>query len=183
MKENYYDHFIDTVKNIESPLVREFIDRINQRELSRDENLTSHLCCFFAAIDTQHKLVFLGLHKKSGLWLFNGGHIDKDEWPNQTIAREMVEEWGYSPIDSQKLEPELLTIVEIEDKTKNCKRHFDIWFFISANSDTFNPDPALLETEFSDIRWMDIKEAEKLCSDQYSMIALEYIKKKYFQSG
>jgi len=38
--------------------------------------------------------VLLLHHKKLGVWLYPGGHIEKDETPDQTVIREVKEETG-----------------------------------------------------------------------------------------
>ena len=180
MKQDYFLQLINIIKKTKSPLEEEFISRINQRKISRDENITSHICCFFGAVDKKSKQVFIGSHKKSGLWLFNGGHLDKNELPQETVVREMGEEWGYVPVSEKELKPEHLTIVNFENHVQACKKHFDIWFFILVDKNNFTPDKSLLSLEFHEIKWVDLKEAKKLCHGQYSMTALEYIEKKYF---
>ena len=61
-------------------------------------------------------------HKKSGLWLFNGGHIDKGENPEQALRRGMGEEWG-EIVDLQIIgEPKLLTITTIVNPVIKCKK-------------------------------------------------------------
>jgi 8-oxo-dGTP pyrophosphatase MutT (NUDIX family) len=180
MTENYYQQFIQIIKGINSPLEDEFIARIKQHHISRSENITNHICCFFAAIDVNAKKVFIGLHKNSGLWLFNGGHLEPNELPIQTINREMTEEWGYAPIDIKDLKPELLSMVEIENKIQACKKHFDIWFFIRVDEKTFSPNESLLKQEFFQNKWLDLKQAKKVCHGQYSLLALEYIQHHIF---
>lgn len=76
-------------KHTQSPVASTFFSRIEKGQLTRDENISSHFCVYFAAYDPECKQVFIGQHKKSGLWLFNGGHIDKGETPNETLKREM----------------------------------------------------------------------------------------------
>lgn len=49
-----------------------------------------HLVCY--GIFVHEAQVLLGHHRKSGLWLPPGGHVDPGETPGQTIAREMHEE-------------------------------------------------------------------------------------------
>lgn len=56
---------------------RLFLARAREENLSRDENPESHFCVYFAAHDPTARELFLGHHKKSNLWIFNGGHIDK----------------------------------------------------------------------------------------------------------
>ncbi|MFC1790200.1 NUDIX domain-containing protein [Patescibacteria group bacterium] len=76
------------------PVSNQFRKRATEGQLTRDENPQTHFCVYFAACDPKAKRVFLGNHKKSGLWLFNGGHIDEGETPNEALAREISEEWG-----------------------------------------------------------------------------------------
>ena len=38
--------------------------------------------------------VLLILHRKLGLWLPPGGHIEKDETPEEALHREVLEETG-----------------------------------------------------------------------------------------
>lgn len=51
--------------------------------------------CSTAAIHVWHQdSILLVHHKKSGLWLPPGGHIEKDELPHQAAVRECQEETG-----------------------------------------------------------------------------------------
>lgn len=51
-----------------------------------------HLCTYFALVDDAGLL--LVDHKKAGLWLPTGGHVDPGEHPRDTVARELFEELG-----------------------------------------------------------------------------------------
>ena len=57
-------------------LALKFLERIQEGKITRDENPKSHVCVYFAAYDPRAKQVFIGHHKKSGFWLFNGRNID-----------------------------------------------------------------------------------------------------------
>jgi len=52
-------------------LAENFLQRIEEGKITRDENPKSHFCIYFAAYDPTAKKVFIGHHKKSGFWLFN----------------------------------------------------------------------------------------------------------------
>ena len=78
--------------NISITSRRVFEKRLLEGKLTRDENPTSHFCVYFSAFDPKSQKVFIGFHKKSRLWLFNGGHMDKGETPMEAIKREMGEE-------------------------------------------------------------------------------------------
>lgn len=157
----------------------EFMTRLKMGAITRDENPQSHFCTYFPAYDSQIKAVFVGLHKKSGLWLFNGGHIDKDESPDEAVRREISEEWG----PHQKMtvpNPSLLTITEIENpKKQTCEHHFDIWYFFSVDSKNFAPDPLLLSKEFHEWGWKSIHETKPLIRNKETLLALDMIERLF----
>ena len=148
-----------------SPVTPEFIRRAKEGKLTRDENPYSHFCVYFAGFDYEARKVFVGHHKKSGKWLFNGGHIDKGETPEEALEREMGEEWGVK-IDLQSIgKPKLLTITPIQEPTIKCNRHFDIWYFVPLSETGFRPDQTLLDTEFYTTGWKSIEDAKSLITD------------------
>lgn len=163
------------------PVSTEYLSRAKDGSLTRDENSSSHFCVYFAAFDPDHKEIFLGLHKKSGLWLFNGGHIDKGEILEETLVREMGEEWGIK-IDLKKIgEPELITITDIDNPNfilnNKCAKHFDIWYLVPVSKTIFYPDKEKLDTEFSEIGWKSIEEARTLVVDLSTLIAITEFEK------
>lgn len=164
----------------EKSIRQEYIKRINEGHFTRDENPKTHFCVYFAAFDPQAKRVFVGHHKKSGLWLFNGGHIDEGELPSEALEREIGEEWGNGIKIANAYSPALLTVTEINNPTKQtCKLHYDIWNFIPLDMDTFSPDRALLETEFHQTDWKTIQKAKELITDANTLLALEEIEKLF----
>lgn len=163
-------------------MVSAFSDRLRQGELSRDENPESHLCAYFAAYDPKGK-VFIGHHKKSGLWIFNGGHVDRGENLRRTVAREIGEEWG---LDSARFEigqPRFLTITDIDNPAKQrCRIHYDAWFFIPTDGEKFEPDPERLLSEFHEAGWKGLDEAKDLVNDANTSEALDFIRDNLFES-
>jgi 8-oxo-dGTP pyrophosphatase MutT (NUDIX family) len=153
------------------------LTRIREGKISRDENPGSHFCVYFAAYDPEERLVFIGRHIKSGLWLFNGGHIDKNESPTQTLVREIKEEWGNSIKIDRIEKPRLLTITTIDNQIQPCKTHFDIWYFLPFNSETFNPNQELLAAEFHETGWKTLKEARRLTKDKNTLEGIDEIEK------
>src|SRR6185369_9101284 len=71
-----------------------YLERIKLGNLTKKENPQSHFCTYFAPYDPKAKQVFIGHHKKAGIWLFNGGHVDEGETLRDTLNREIDEEWG-----------------------------------------------------------------------------------------
>lgn len=155
---------------------QKFLARLNEGRLIRSENPRSHFCVYFAAIDPSEGMAFIGLHKKSGLWLFNGGHLDPEETLEQALVREAREEWGI-PIDPKSVQnPELCTITKIEHPERQvCEWHYDFWYFLPFARSLFHPDPARLSTEFLEYGWYSYPEARRLMIDPASREAIDFI--------
>ena len=64
-----------------------WLERLEKGELTRDDGNVSHFCCYFLPYNPATKQVFIVHHKKSGLWLSPGGHIDQGESLMQTLNR------------------------------------------------------------------------------------------------
>jgi 8-oxo-dGTP pyrophosphatase MutT (NUDIX family) len=153
-----------------------FTKRVGEGKFTRDEDPETHFCVYFAAFDQQAKQVFVGHHKKSGFWLFNGGHIDKGELPSEALEREIREEWGNGKRIPNAYSPALLTITEINNPTKQtCRFHYDIWNFIPVNKHDFSPDVSLLASEFHQAGWKSIREAKELITETNTLLALDEI--------
>ena len=130
-------------------LASKFIERIKEGKITRDENPKSHFCVYFAVYDIEAKQIFIGHHKKSGLWLFNGGHIDEGETVKETLIREIDEEWGLDGNDFEIKPPALLTITKIDNPTKQpCNFHYDLWHFLLVEKNIFKPVETKLLEEF-----------------------------------
>ena len=177
------DKFKDLIKtNFGSEgIALKFLQRIDEENITRDEDPKSHFCVYFAAYDLKQKQFFIGHHKKSGLWLFNGGHIDKGEVSLEAVEREIEEEWGIKmPVSSIK-DPRLLTITKIDNPTKQtCRRHYDIWYFISVNKDEFFPSQENLNTEFYNVKWITSVEAKCIVTDPNTFKAMKLLEEKVF---
>ncbi len=169
--------------------VREaFLRRVTEGLLTRDENPQTHFCVYFAGVDPETTRVFIGHHKKSGLWLFNGGHIDEGETPAEALAREISEEWGgrdKTGLASDAVgTPELLTITHIDNRpTQKCTEHYDVWHFVAADQNTFKPDSEKLNKEFHEVRWVTLDEAKELITDPSTREALDYLESKMNGKG
>lgn len=155
---------------------RQFLTRVKEGKLTRDEDPASHFCVFFAAHDPVMKKIFIGHHKKADLWLFNGGHIDVGESPEQALEREIGEEWGISMSSREIGEPSLLTIKHINKSTKAfCRTHYDIWYFVKLRESDFHPDQTKLDKEFYETRWVNASDAKKLVIDPNTLEGIEKI--------
>lgn len=158
---------------------QQFLHRLSQGKLTRKENPRSHMCVYFAAYDAAAKSVFIGHHKKSGLWLFNGGHMDPGETPADTATREAAEEWGLRIPRSTLPHVELVTLTKIEHpELVICEWHYDFWHFLPFDNHLFSPKKENLDTEFYSYGWVSYDEAEKLLTSQPTHEALRYLRKR-----
>jgi 8-oxo-dGTP pyrophosphatase MutT (NUDIX family) len=51
-----------------------------------------HLVSYFALLDPRRRQLLLVDHRKAGLWLPSGGHVEPGEHPRATVEREAAEE-------------------------------------------------------------------------------------------
>ena len=106
------------------------------------------------------------LHKKLGLWLPPGGHIDEGELPEDAALREIREETGLEvELVSPRRRPgpsspgvrylHMPNHVQLED-IPNHPQHIDLIYFCRAASDKAVMAPA----EHRDLRWHSPEDLE-----------------------
>ena len=96
--------------------------------------------------------VVLHLHKRLGIWLQPGGHIDRGESPSVAALREAREETGldvHHPDDGS-----LFIHLDVHPGPRG-HTHLDLRFLVLARGDT--PRPA--EGESPEVRWFGFEEA------------------------
>ncbi len=81
---------------IEKEHIRDAIEWINSGNeifrIKKPDIPHKHLVSYFVPIDKNKNKVLLIDHRKSGLWLPPGGHVEKNENPQATVVREAKEE-------------------------------------------------------------------------------------------
>lgn len=106
------------------------------------------------------------LHKKLGIWLPVGGHIDRDELPQDAALREIREESGldvelFNPekqIDmgsaKQLLRPMRLLLEDINE----FHQHIDFIYFVFTDSSELSPH----DGEATTLKWFTANEIKTL---------------------
>lgn len=121
---------------------------------------------------TQPKIC-LHLHKKLGVWLQPGGHIELTEDPIQALAHELLEEVGFTESDYEIIEysdqpkprhsktlplPFHINVHQFGDTNH---RHIDSAYLIRAKTDKFSPQKG----ESMQIEWLAQNEIKALHAD------------------
>ncbi len=151
---------------------KEYRERITKGNLTKDEDPVSHFCVYFLPFSSETKKVFFGHHKKSGLWLSPGGHIDKGESFLEALNREINEELGIKDFFKEKPAPFLLTVTNIDRDPRQCKKHFDVWHLMETDGSNFDIDM----TEYHETKWLTIAEAKEI-TDAANKAALRVVEK------
>jgi 8-oxo-dGTP pyrophosphatase MutT (NUDIX family) len=110
-----------------------------------------HLVSYFLLIDHHQDAILLVDHRKAGLWLPTGGHVEPGEHPVATVRREAREELGlkaeFSPVAGDR--PMFVTVTETSPA---AGRHTDVslWYVLAGGTgQAMTPDPG----EFRAARW------------------------------
>jgi 8-oxo-dGTP pyrophosphatase MutT (NUDIX family) len=123
---------------------------------------TKHLVVYFIPFDATERCLLLGDHRKSGLWLPPGGHVEDGEDPRQAVIREAREELGITAEFAGDT-PFFLTVTP----TRGPHRHLDVdlWFILKAarHGAPLDPDPR----EFRSIRWLGLDEPRDWTAGPY----------------
>jgi 8-oxo-dGTP diphosphatase len=124
-----------------------------------------HLVSYFLLIDHDHDDVLLVDHRKAGLWLPTGGHVEPGEHPAATVYREAREELGieavFSPVTGE--DPLFVTVTQTAG---TAGQHTDVslWFVLSCGRrQPLTPDPA----EFRAARWWTRDQIEQTSPSRF----------------
>ena len=123
--------------------------------IEKPDKPPKHLVSYFVVVDPLHQSLLLGDHIKAQLWLPTGGHVEPNEHPKQTVAREAKEELK---IDAKFLrsneKPLFLTVTQTVGLTAG---HTDVslWYLLSGDAH----DKLIFDrSEFTDMAWFSFGE-------------------------
>lgn len=170
---------IETTPHADPQRIHQFLKRLEKGDLSRRVNPESHFCVYFLPFDQEKNEVFVGLHRKSGLWLASGGHFEYEEAPGETLEREIREEWGLEWNKEGLGAPMMLTISEIDNPEVSCRFHYDFWYFIPVEKRNFKPDEKNLIKEFKAFGWLSFSEARNVVTDPNTLRAFDLIENSF----
>jgi len=149
--------------------------KIGQGNLTRDEDAENHFCVYFLPYNADTKEVFLVHHKKSGLWLSPGGHIDKNEELLEALNREIEEELGVKRWFPALPPPFTLSITPIDNRPiQTCRMHYDVWYLVATDGSNFLVNPE----EFHKTQWMAFDKAEQLAKDPATLRTLKILQQQ-----
>ncbi|GAA3789485.1 NUDIX hydrolase [Streptomyces phyllanthi] len=115
----------------------------------------THLVSYFVVLDERRGELLLVAHRKAGLWLPPGGHVEPDERPWAAVVRECREELGIAavaaPVAGER--PFFLTVT----RTRGQGEHTDVslWYVLSTDAGSIT---SYDEEEFSAIRWLSVEQ-------------------------
>jgi 8-oxo-dGTP diphosphatase len=118
-----------------------------------------HLVSYFLLIDHDQGDVLLVDHRKAGLWLPTGGHVEPGEHPAATVRREAREELGIEAVFSSVTGEDAL-FVTVTQTVRSPGRHTDVslWFVLSRGMrQPLKPDAG----EFREARWWTRAQIER----------------------
>jgi 8-oxo-dGTP pyrophosphatase MutT (NUDIX family) len=110
-----------------------------------------HLVAYFVVLDERRGRMLLVAHRKAGLWLPTGGHVEPGEHPWTTVVRECDEELRI-PAVAARVAGELPFFLTVT-RTRGQDEHTDVslWYVLSADTGSVT---SYDEEEFTAIRWL-----------------------------
>jgi 8-oxo-dGTP pyrophosphatase MutT (NUDIX family) len=136
----------DPVDERERESQRRFLAELDRLERPLDEH-ADPVHVTGSAVVIGRRGVLLHLHKRLGLWLQPGGHVEAGETPEQAALRETLEETGFACTDPQFVH------LDVHAGGRG-HTHLDLRYLLHADGD---PRPA--EGESQDVRWFAWDEA------------------------
>lgn len=176
---NQIAHIISSISpldDLETRHIQETLDWIQSGaplfRTKKPDVPNKHLVSYFVIFDQSTQKILLVDHKKSGLWLPPGGHVDLNEHPTTTVMRECQEELGIEAQFWNEM-PLFITSTLTVGITAG---HTDVslWYVLNGNeNDCYSYD---IE-EFHAIRWFRFDQIPYASSDPHLPRFIKKLKK------
>lgn len=162
---------------------------INTAPGQHDHTVSAYIIRYDANDDALINLKLLvHMHKKFGVLLHPGGHVELNENPWAAISHELLEETGYDMDQLALLQPNMPMVTRLTNpsailhplpfytnthdaSTPDLEgvphRHTDTSYIFLTSED---PRHALSEDESQDLRWLSQSEIEELGSDEIATV-------------
>ena len=134
-----------------------------------------HFCASAFVVDPYTKKILLVYHSAFKKWVQPGGHIENDEFPEETVKREVYEETGYKIEligEHFPREDDLIRPLGIQkNRGSNGDYHIDIIYAAKP----FGHVKVTSDDEITNYRWFSREEVENLNVFQDIKITFDYI--------
>ena len=138
----------------EAQSIRATLDRLDWPANPYDERLKDHHVTASAFV-VSARGVILHRHKRLGIWVQPGGHIDYDESAPLAALRETYEETG---LPVRHLEPPLLFHVDVHPGPRG-HTHYDLRYVLVSPPQ----EPSPLAGESRQVYWFSFEGAQERC--------------------
>ncbi|MEG0073853.1 MAG: NUDIX domain-containing protein [Clostridia bacterium] len=120
-----------------------------------------HFCATACIVDPKNKKILFIHHKKLNKWLFVGGHIEKNENPEEAVIREIKEETGLN-VELQGTryprEEDFITPFALQKNVINENHiHMDIFYIATLKG---NGNVNIKKDEILNYRWFSSEEIQ-----------------------
>jgi len=145
---------IEPVDDRERLSIASTLDRLTWAVDPFAEDLDDHHLTASAFVVSSRGII-LHRHRRLGIWVQPGGHVDPGESPAEAALRETFEETGLSV---RHVDPELLFHVDVHPGPRG-HTHYDLRYVVIAEP----VDPAPPEGESPKVYWFDFTLAQVRC--------------------
>jgi 8-oxo-dGTP pyrophosphatase MutT (NUDIX family) len=145
------------------------------RAAARDNFVPGHFTASAFVLDPARTAVLLVHHRKLGIWVQPGGHVDATDVDLRSAAeREVLEEVGVA-VHAAFADGERIFDVDVHPiparREELAHEHFDVRFAFEALSREL-----VVNDEVVDARWVQLAEVERVTSDASVLRAVEKLR-------
>jgi 8-oxo-dGTP pyrophosphatase MutT (NUDIX family) len=144
---------IEPVDERERTSIEATLDRLTWDGPLCSESVDHHVTA--SAFVVSSRGVILHLHRKLGIWVQPGGHVDEGETFAQGALRETLEETG---LPASLAQPAEVFHVDVHPGPRG-HTHYDVRYVVLAEP----VDPTPSEGESQDVFWFSFEEAQQRC--------------------